>query len=690
MLGEISNRLADALAAVVDILRWNSPPPKLKPFLFGARLFALRKKDGSLRPIACSSTLRRIAAKVACKENRDTISEALGHNQLGFAKPGGLEAAIHATRSFLSTRTSHTVLVKLDFQNAFNSLRRDHMLRSVCEFAPELFHLVDLAYQEPSHLLYEGETLSSASGVQQGDPLGPALFCLGIRNLVSSLKSPLNTWYLDDCLLGGDIGTVLEDIQRALDFQLVSGLSLNPKKCEVFWPHAAPSGTVDQLSRVLPGCSITTKDSLELLGSPLLQEGFGKALDSHRDKLWAMLERLPLLGAHRGLFLLRSSLSASRIHHILRGCDLSEYPDLLQPFNELTVDSLSTLLNLRLEPSEVTQAFLPVALGGLGLPDAVAVAGPATVSSMFKCSELVRGLLQNDAWNHFVDTRDALAAKLSASDGQLPEKPEQQNQWSSKLYEKRLDSLLSTATSDTDKARLRAVSRPAAGAWLHAIPSGATGTLLDDTSARICVGLRLGSRLVEPHVCACGEPVDARARHGLSCARSAGRGPRHASINDTFARALRSAGLPCIREPPGLLRDDGRRPDGMSLVPFEKGQALVWDGTVSDSLAPSIVGHGATRPGHAAMLAEQTKLRKYSALQHSYAFAPLAFETLGGPGPLTQQLLHKVCDLLVASTGDKRAGTFFTQRLSLDVQRGNATAIMGTLAAWCRPNLAGG
>ena len=218
---------------MVDILRWGKPPPELEPLIFRARLFALRKKDDSIRPIAWSSTLRRIAAKVSCRQHQDTIAYALGNHQLGFAKSSGTEAAIHASRAFLESHATPIVVVKLDFRNAFNSLRRDHMLRQVSDVAPGLFHHVELAYREAAHLLFEGETLSSATGIQQGDPLGPALFCLGIRDLVDSLESPLNVWYLDDCLLG-DPALVANDIRRVLDFSETSGLSLNPGKCEVF------------------------------------------------------------------------------------------------------------------------------------------------------------------------------------------------------------------------------------------------------------------------------------------------------------------------------------------------------------------------------------------------------------------------------------------------------------------------
>ena len=54
--------------------------------------------------------------------------------------------------------------------------------------------------------------VSSAVGIQQGDPLGPMLFCLGIHNLVSSLSSEFTVFYLDD----GTIGGSFEDIELDL------------------------------------------------------------------------------------------------------------------------------------------------------------------------------------------------------------------------------------------------------------------------------------------------------------------------------------------------------------------------------------------------------------------------------------------------------------------------------------------
>ena len=270
-----------------------------------------------------------------------------------------------------------------------------------------------------------------------------------------------------------------------------------------------------------------------------------------------------------------------------------------------------------------------------------------------------------------------------------PEKKHKQKEWDAIVCEENRESLLSRQTCARSRARLRAVGCPGASSWLQCLPSANLGTLLDDNSTRICVGLRVGAKIVAPHTCVCGQPVSADGSHGLSCTRSAGRWTRHSQINETFSRALRSAHIPNLREPPGMCRSDGRRPDGVTLIPFERGKALVWDGTVVDTLAPSYVDAGSLTPliVSAVTRAEGHKVQKYADLAAEYFVSPLTFETLGGPGPQTKTLLVTVGQLLMEATGCSRAGEFLLQRLSLDVQRGNAAAVMGTLQGYHGPHL---
>ena len=57
-------------------------------------------------------------------------------------------------------------------------------------------------------------TVSSEEGPQQGDPVGPLLFCNTIQPLLTSLDSDLNLGYLDDVSLGGPADVVAAMLLR--------------------------------------------------------------------------------------------------------------------------------------------------------------------------------------------------------------------------------------------------------------------------------------------------------------------------------------------------------------------------------------------------------------------------------------------------------------------------------------------
>jgi len=77
------------------------------------------------------------------------------------------------------------------------------------------------------------------------------------------------------------------------------------------------------------------------------------------------------------------------------------------------------------------------------------------------------------------------------------------------------------------------------------------------------------------HNCVCDASVSPDSLHGISCHSSAGRHSRHSAINSIIALALRRADIPANLEPNGLLRNDGKRPDGATLVPWARGRCLL-------------------------------------------------------------------------------------------------------------------
>lgn len=96
--------------------------------------------------------------------------------------------------------------------------------------------------------------------------------------------------------------------------------------------------------------------------------------------------------------------------------------------------------------------------------------------------------------------------------------------------------------------------------------------------------------------------IDICAPHTLTAQFS-----RHADQNNIFKRSLASADVLSILEPVGLVRDDGKRVDGMSLIPRSRGKTLIWDSTCADNFGPSNIKFSVREAGRAA---ENTAKRK--------------------------------------------------------------------------------
>ena len=216
--------------------------------------------------------------------------------------------------------------------------------------------------------------------------------------------------------------------------------------------------------------------------------------------------------------------------------------------------------------------------------------------------------------------------------------------------------------------------------WLHALPITSCGLRLDDETVRVAVGLRLGARICEPHQCRCGALVDPEGTHGLACRRSAGRTARHHNLNDLVHRALNRAGIPAVKEPDGMLRSDGKRPDGLTLLPWQSGRCMTWDVTVTDTLADSYLSTTSSIAGGAAEGAASRKELKYQALASTHCFIPIAVETLGPINDKGLSFLSELGRRLTVSSGDKRETAFLYQRLSIIIQRFNSVCFQGSFS----------
>ena len=182
-----------------------------------------------------------------------------------------------------------------------------------------------------------------------------------------------------------------------------------------------------------------------------------------------------------------------------------------------------------------------------------------------------------------------------------------------------------------------------------------------------------------PHVCKnCGSQVDELGLHGLSCRKSQGRTPCHSELNYVIQRAIAAVQVPASLEPRGLCRMDGRRPDGMSLIPWSRGRALVWDATCRDTYAPSYIHLSSAKAGAVTEEAAAQKRRLYAELNATHHFVPLGFEISGVFSADSLSFLKDLASRSRLLNHDLLAYIKLCQKISITIQRFNCDAILGT------------
>src|SRR6218665_534262 len=418
----------------------------------------------------------------------------------------------------------------------------------------------------------------------KGTPSVHLLFCLPLQPILMRCSSPVTLGYLDDLTLGGEESIVTADVELIERESGSLGLHLNHSKCEVI-----SRGDTSTKFYNLKNCKPVNPKAASLLGSPLSDsEALEQTLESHCKSLSLAITRLGGIGRHDALILLRNSLNHPKLLYTLRCCPCVDHP-LLKAFDNLLRTGLETVLNLSLDDSHWAQASLPVKAGGLGIRRVTLLALPSFLASAAgtRCLQsAMLGGLQIPDDEPYATLRDCWCTDYSSP---CPDdiSAHKQSVWDKPVIHRETSSLIDSFSEDYDKARFRAVAARHSSDWLLALPITTCGLRLDDEAVREAVGLRLGVNICEPHECRCGTMVKANGSHGLSCSLGPGRTARHANLNELICRGLVRAGIPGTKEPTGLSRTDGKRQDGLTLIPWRIHMGYHSDG-YPGRLLPSI------------------------------------------------------------------------------------------------------
>ena len=420
------HRLKDSLPPVIGRIMKGQVPAEVRDWLYGARLIALEKNGGGIRPIACGDIMRRIAGKMLSWLAKKTADTLLLAHQVGVGVRAGGEGMLHAAQRlsrWLSGRRG-AMIMKLDWRNAFNSILRSAVMKGVARYCPFLAGYVRAAYGSATNLLFGEHIITSVRGVQQGDPLGPLLFSLGLlvvwhdglargskkHDLDAAVKGsgerlpgfPENisgedlpeldfaAWFLDDGTLGGRTADVLQYVERLKLVAQCIGLELNEAKCEIICNDQDVSEETAQAfgpKRPFEGW--------ELLGASM---GDDEHMAEHLHKRCRQAARKVRLIARMAAFHKASALVTLRlcgafplIGYFLRA--EGRHCEDLKDLDRETRRALESIIGA-VSDDGWFQAQLPVRSGGLGLRSADRYAAAARLASIADTVSLSRHFIR--------------------------------------------------------------------------------------------------------------------------------------------------------------------------------------------------------------------------------------------------------------------------------------------------------
>ncbi|KAL0217502.1 hypothetical protein RCL1_008083 [Eukaryota sp. TZLM3-RCL] len=140
----------------------------------------------------------------------NTARTHLSSFQFGIGTIDGASIASFTSELFFLSNQSYYIL-NLDFKNAFNSVKRSAIFLALQSSFPYLLPFFYHFYGSAAPLVFNEHTLYSTSGVRQGDPMGPFLFCPAIHPVLVALQSRfpkihIVTYMYDISLIGSPYG----------------------------------------------------------------------------------------------------------------------------------------------------------------------------------------------------------------------------------------------------------------------------------------------------------------------------------------------------------------------------------------------------------------------------------------------------------------------------------------------------
>ena len=694
----MQSSICSSLRSIVNLLATSSVSNVVSKFLAGGNLTALTKdKPGSppdIRPIAVGETLRRLVGKCLCQITKGKASDYFSPHQFGVACPSGAEKIVHGLRSCIEEHQNEQdfVVMKIDLRNAFNLVSRQALLDECSAHFPELLQWAAWCYGQHPLLWSPMGTIMSESGVQQGDPLGPLLFCLVLQKVLSAIASDPNcfdllfhAWYIDDGVIAGSKQAIVQALSIIQDLGPPLGLVINSLKCEL-------NGDCDlqPFPSEMKKCNAF---NFEILGAPIGDTIFcAKFIAEKRagaSKFLALLKEVGSLDSQVALVLLRQCGGFCRFVHIARCTPPSLASEGLHFFDIDVRQCFSDCLSIDLPNTAWQQAQLCLSRGGLGLRSLSQHSAAAYVAS-----SAVSGSATNTS-HHLLQSIDCFNSLVSPADvtstDELLTSPKNQKELSSRIEHSQFQALFESS-SLPNRARLLSVASPHAASWLSVVPSPGLNLHLESAEFQTAIKWWLGIDLFSGEKCPCclTLSLDPLGHRALTCRHNGDVVSRHNRVRDVFFESCRQAGIGGQMEVGSGLGHDARRtrPADVLVPNWVLGKPAAFDITVTSPLTPITLHEASVTSGSTAQVAENRKHASNDAKcsELGWVCVPLAVEAYGCWGPEAQTNLSRLAArLAIRSNCCKSQATLALYgRLNLVLVRANARALLSrSMATGC-------
>ena len=245
----------ELLLATCSLLAQGKVPAVIGTALMGARLTALTKPNGGVVGIATGCTVRRLVARTLAKQFMKVFEAECAPFQYALSARAGTDCVGHLLRAATDANPNATILT-VDGIGAYDHVLRSAMLGRLAAMpsARSLLPFVRMSYAQQSCYQWfddggEAREVTQAEGGEQGDPLMPLLFAIGIQGALEEVAAALLPGeqlcaFLDDLYVLCDPSRVkvVYDL-LATTLHRVAGIRLHQGKTRVWNKAGIPPQT---------------------------------------------------------------------------------------------------------------------------------------------------------------------------------------------------------------------------------------------------------------------------------------------------------------------------------------------------------------------------------------------------------------------------------------------------------------